>query len=173
VVSDTKKALLTLNWAVVEMERRYKSFADTQVRDIKAYNAQADEKMPYIVIVIDEISNLMMVAKADVEDVILRLAQKARACGIHMVLATQHPSVDVITANVKANIPSRIAFAVSSLTDSRTILDMGGAEKLLGNGDMLYYPLGANKPIRVQGAYISDEEVDRVTEFVKKQAKQL
>ena len=152
------------------MERRYKSFADTRVRDIKAYNAQAEEKMPYIVIVIDEMSDLMMVAKADVEDAILRLAQKARACGIHMVLATQRPSVDVITGIVKANIPSRIAFAVSSLTDSRTILDMGGAEKLLGKGDMLYYPIGANKPSRVQGAFVSDEELNRVTDFIKQQA---
>ncbi|MBO6038792.1 MAG: DNA translocase FtsK, partial [Acidaminococcaceae bacterium] len=156
VVTDAKKAASALHWAVGEMERRYKSFADTRVRDIKAYNAQAEEKMPYIVIVIDEMSDLMMVAKADVEDAILRLAQKARACGIHMVLATQRPSVDVITGIVKANIPSRIAFAVSSLTDSRTILDMGGAEKLLGKGDMLDYPIGANKPSRVQGAFVSD-----------------
>ena len=115
---------------------------------------------------------VLLLDKADVEEAILRLAQKARACGIHMVLATQRPSVDVITGIVKANVPSRIAFAVSSLTDSRTILDMGGAEKLLGNGDMLYYPLGAIKPVRVQGAYISDEEIDRVTDFVKAQAKQ-
>ena len=170
VVTDAKKAASALHWAVGEMERRYKSFADTRVRDIKAYNAQADEKMPYIVIVIDEMSDLMMVAKADVEDAILRLAQKARACGIHMVLATQRPSVDVITGIVKANIPSRIAFAVSSLTDSRTILDMGGAEKLLGKGDMLFYPIGANKPSRVQGAFVSDEELNRVTDFIKQQA---
>ena len=170
VVTDDKKAASALHWAVAEMERRYKSFADTRVRDIKAYNAQAEEKMPYIVIVIDEMSDLMMVAKADVEDAILRLAQKARACGIHMVLATQRPSVDVITGIVKANIPSRIAFAVSSLTDSRTILDMGGAEKLLGKGDMLYYPIGANKPSRVQGAFVSDEELNRVTDFIKQQA---
>ena len=170
VVTDAKKAASALHWAVGEMERRYKSFADTRVRDIKAYNAQAEEKMPYIVIVIDEMSDLMMVAKADVEDAILRLAQKARACGIHMVLATQRPSVDVITGIVKANIPSRIAFAVSSLTDSRTILDMGGAEKLLGKGDMLYYPIGTNKPSRVQGAFVSDEELNRVTDFIKQQA---
>ena len=170
VVTDAKKAASALHWAVGEMERRYKSFADTRVRDIKAYNAQAEEKMPYIVIVIDEMSDLMMVAKADVEDAILRLAQKARACGIHMVLATQRPSVDVITGIVKANIPSRIAFAVSSLTDSRTILDMGGAEKLLGKGDMLFYPIGANKPSRVQGAFVSDEELNRVTDFIKQQA---
>ena len=170
VVTDAKKAASALHWAVAEMERRYKSFADTRVRDIKAYNAQAAEKMPYIVIVIDEMSDLMMVAKADVEDAILRLAQKARACGIHMVLATQRPSVDVITGIVKANIPSRIAFAVSSLTDSRTILDMGGAEKLLGKGDMLFYPIGANKPLRVQGAFVSDEELNRVMEFIKQQA---
>ncbi|MBR0293746.1 MAG: DNA translocase FtsK [Acidaminococcaceae bacterium] len=170
VVTDAKKAASALHWAVAEMERRYKSFADTRVRDIKAYNAQAEEKMPYIVIVIDEMSDLMMVATADVEDAILRLAQKARACGIHMVLATQRPSVDVITGIVKANIPSRIAFAVSSLTDSRTILDMGGAEKLLGKGDMLYYPIGANKPSRVQGAFVSDEELNRVTDFIKQQA---
>ena len=170
VVTDAKKAASALHWAVREMERRYNSFADTRVRDIKSYNAQAEEKMPYIVVVIDEMSDLMMVAKADVEDAILRLAQKARACGIHMVLATQRPSVDVITGIVKANIPSRIAFAVSSLTDSRTILDMGGAEKLLGKGDMLYYPIGANKPSRVQGAFVSDEELNRVTDFIKKQA---
>ena len=170
VVTDAKKAASALHWAVAEMERRYQSFADTRVRDIKSYNAQAVEKMPFIVIVIDEMSDLMMVAKADVEDAILRLAQKARACGIHLVLATQRPSVDVITGIVKANIPSRIAFAVSSQTDSRTILDMGGAEKLLGKGDMLFYPIGSNKPLRVQGAFVSDEELNKVTDFIKEQA---
>lgn len=169
VVTDAKKAASALHWAVAEMERRYQSFADNRVRDIRAYNEQAVEKMPFIVIVIDEMSDLMMVAKADVEDAILRLAQKARACGIHLVLATQRPSVDVITGIVKANIPSRIAFAVSSQTDSRTILDMGGAEKLLGKGDMLFYPIGANKPLRVQGAFVSDAELNRVTDFVKAQ----
>lgn len=170
VITDAKKAASALSWAVAEMERRYKSFADTRVRDIKAYNAQAEEIMPFIVIVVNEISDLMMKAKFDTEDAILRLAQKARACGIHMVLATQRPSGDIITGIVKANIPSRITFAVSSLTDSRTILDMGGAEKLLGNGDMLYYPIGVVRPVRVQGAFISDEELNRVTDFIKQQA---
>ena len=170
VVTDAKKAASALHWAVAEMERRYQSFADNHVRDIRAYNEQAKEKMPFIVIVIDEMSDLMMVAKADVEDAILRLAQKARACGIHLVLATQRPSVDVITGIVKANIPSRIAFAVASLTDSRTILDMGGAEKLLGKGDMLFSPIGTNKPLRVQGAFVSDAELNRITEFIKNQA---
>ncbi len=170
VITDAKKAASALSWAVAEMERRYKAFADTRVRDIKAYNAQAEEKMPFIVIVVNEISDLMMKAKFDTEDAVLRLAQKARACGIHMVLATQHPSVDVITSIVRANVPSRIAFAVSSLTDSRTILDMGGVEKLLGNGDMLYYPIGIVRPVRVQGAFISDEELNRVTDFIKQQA---
>ena len=170
VITDAKKAASALSWAVAEMERRYKSFADTRVRDIKAYNAQAEEIMPFIVIVVNEISDLMMKAKFDTEDSILRLAQKARACGIHMVLATQRPSGDIITGIVKANIPSRITFAVSSLTDSRTILDMGGAEKLLGNGDMLYYPIGVVRPVRVQGAFISDEELNRVTDFIKQQA---
>ena len=170
VVTDAKKAASALHWAVAEMERRYQSFADNHVRDIRSYNEQAREKMPFIVIVIDEMSDLMMVAKADVEDAILRLAQKARACGIHLVLATQRPSVDVITGIVKANIPSRIAFAVASLTDSRTILDMGGAEKLLGKGDMLFSPIGTNKPLRVQGAFVSDAELNRVTEFIKNQA---
>lgn len=169
VVTDAKKAASALHWAVAEMERRYQSFADNRVRDIRAYNEQTADKMPFIVIVIDEMSDLMMVAKADVEDAILRLAQKARACGIHLVLATQRPSVDVITGIVKANIPSRIAFAVSSQTDSRTILDLGGAEKLLGKGDMLFYPIGANKPLRVQGAFVSDAELNRVTDFVKEQ----
>lgn len=170
VVTDAKKAASALHWAVAEMERRYQAFADNHVREIKSYNAQAVEKMPYIVIIIDELSDLMMVAKVDVEDAILRLAQKARAAGIHLILATQRPSVDVITGIVKANIPSRIAFAVSSQTDSRTILDMGGAEKLLGKGDMLFYPIGYNKPVRVQGAFVSDAELNRVVDFIVKQS---
>ncbi len=170
VVTEPKKAASALHWAVAEMERRYKAFADNHVREIKSYNAQAVEKMPYIVIIIDELSDLMMVAKVDVEDAILRLAQKARAAGIHLILATQRPSVDVITGIVKANIPSRIAFAVSSQTDSRTILDMGGAEKLLGKGDMLFYPIGYNKPVRVQGAFVSDAELNRIVDFIVKQS---
>lgn len=170
VVTEPKKAASALHWAVAEMERRYKAFADSRVRDIKTYNVQAAEKMPYIVIIIDELSDLMMVAKVDVEDAILRLAQKARAAGIHLILATQRPSVDVITGIVKANIPSRIAFAVSSQTDSRTIIDMGGAEKLLGKGDMLFYPMGYNKPVRVQGAFVSDDELNKIVDFIIKQS---
>lgn len=170
VVTDNKKAASALHWAVAEMERRYKAFADTHVRDINSYNEHAEEKMPFIVIIIDELADLMMVAKVDVEDAILRLAQKARAAGIHLILATQRPSVDVITGIVKANIPSRIAFAVSSQTDSRTILDMGGAEKLLGKGDMLFYPIGINKPVRVQGAFVTDDELNRIVDFIKEQA---
>ena len=170
VITEPKKAASALHWAVAEMERRYKAFADSRVRDIKTYNAQAAEKMPYIVIIIDELSDLMMVAKVDVEDAILRLAQKARAAGIHLILATQRPSVDVITGIVKANIPSRIAFAVSSQTDSRTIIDMGGAEKLLGKGDMLFYPMGYNKPVRVQGAFVSDDELNKIVDFIIKQS---
>lgn len=170
VVTDSKKAASALHWAVAEMERRYKAFADSHVRDINSYNEQAEEKMSFIVIIIDELADLMMVAKVDVEDAILRLAQKARAAGIHLILATQRPSVDVITGIVKANIPSRIAFAVSSQTDSRTILDMGGAEKLLGKGDMLFYPIGINKPVRVQGAFVSDDELNRIVNFIKEQA---
>ena len=170
VVTEPKKAASALHWAVAEMERRYKAFADNHVREIKSYNQQAAEKMPYIVIIIDELSDLMMVAKVDVEDAILRLAQKARAAGIHLILATQRPSVDVITGIVKANIPSRIAFAVSSQTDSRTILDMGGAEKLLGKGDMLFYPIGMNKPVRVQGAFVTDAELNKIVDFIVKQS---
>lgn len=170
VVTEPKKAASALHWAVAEMERRYKAFAESRVRDIKTFNAQAEEKMPYIVIIIDELSDLMMVAKVDVEDAILRLAQKARAAGIHLIIATQRPSVDVITGIVKANIPSRIAFAVSSQTDSRTILDMGGAEKLLGKGDMLFYPIGYNKPVRVQGAFVSDDELNKIVDFIIKQS---
>lgn len=170
VVTEPKKAASSLHWAVAEMERRYKLFADNHVREINSYNAQAQEKMPFIVIIIDELSDLMMVAKVDVEDAILRLAQKARAAGIHLILATQRPSVDVITGIVKANIPSRIAFAVSSQTDSRTIIDMGGAEKLLGKGDMLFYPIGFNKPVRVQGAFVTDAEINNIVDFIVQQS---
>lgn len=169
VITDEKKAASALRWAVGEMEQRYNSFVDTRVRDIKAYNAQAEEKMPFIVIVVNEISDLLMKFKYDTEDAILRLAQKARRCGIHMILATRYPSEDVIAGIVKSNIPSRIAFAVSSSKESHIILDMRGAEKLLGNGDMLYYPIGAIRPARVQGAFISGEELERVIGFVKQQ----
>lgn len=169
VVTDPKKAANALNWAVVEMNRRYKLFADTQVKDITSYNAKAEEKLPKIVIIIDELADLMMASANDVEDYICRLAQMARACGMHLIVATQRPSVDVITGVIKANIPSRIAFAVSSQTDSRTILDMGGAEKLLGKGDMLFYPLGAAKPVRLQGAFISEGESEKIINFVKSQ----
>ena len=170
VVTEPKKAASALHWAVAEMERRYNCFAESHVREINSYNAQAEEKMPLIVIIIDELSDLMMVAKVDVEDAILRLAQKARAAGIHLILATQRPSVDVITGIVKANIPSRIAFAVSSQTDSRTIIDMGGAEKLLGKGDMLFYPIGFNKPVRVQGAFVTDAELNKIVDFIVQQS---
>lgn len=170
VVTEPKKAASALHWAVAEMERRYQTFADSHVREINSYNAQAKEKMPFIVIIIDELSDLMMTAKVDVEEAILRLAQKARAAGIHLIIATQRPSVDVITGIVKANIPSRIAFAVSSQTDSRTILDMGGAEKLLGKGDMLFSPIGLNKPVRVQGAFVSDAELNKIVDFIVKQS---
>ena len=172
VVTDPKKAASALNWAVVEMNRRYKLFADTQVKDISSYNEKAEEKLPKIVIIIDELADLMMASANDVEDYICRLAQMARAAGMHLIVATQRPSVDVITGVIKANIPSRIAFAVSSQTDSRTILDMGGAEKLLGKGDMLFYPLGAAKPIRLQGAFISEGESEKVIDFVKSQIKE-
>ena len=169
VVTDPKKAANALNWAVVEMNRRYKLFADNQVKDITSYNEKSEEKLPKIVIIIDELADLMMVSSNDVEDYICRLAQMARAAGMHLIVATQRPSVDVITGVIKANIPSRIAFAVSSQTDSRTILDMGGAEKLLGKGDMLFYPLGAAKPVRLQGAFISENESEKVIDFVKDQ----
>lgn len=171
VVTDPKKATNALNWAVQEMTRRYKTFAENGVRDIDGYNQKnSDNKIPYIVIIIDELADLMMVAPNDVEDAICRLAQMARAAGLHLIIATQRPSVDVITGVIKANIPSRIAFAVASQADSRTILDMGGAEKLLGKGDMLFYPVGANKPVRVQGAFISEKEIERVVTFIKEQA---
>ena len=169
VVTDPKKAANALNWAVVEMNRRYKLFAENQVKDITSYNEKAEEKLPKIVIIIDELADLMMACANDVEDYICRLAQMARAAGMHLIIATQRPSVDVITGVIKANIPSRIAFAVSSQTDSRTILDLGGAEKLLGKGDMLFYPLGASKPVRLQGAFISESESERVIDFIKNQ----
>ena len=174
VVTDAKKAASVLNWSVQEMEKRYAKFAETGVRDMERFNAaKPDEKMPAIVIIIDELADLMMVAPHDVEDAICRLAQKARAAGIHLVLATQRPSVDVITGIIKANIPSRISFAVSSQIDSRTILDMSGAEKLLGKGDMLFYPVGSAKPQRVQGAFVSDEEVERLLDFIRSQGQQM
>ncbi|GAB4257347.1 FtsK/SpoIIIE family DNA translocase [Thermincola ferriacetica] len=177
VVTEAKKAAGSLRWVVREMEKRYEKFAQAGVKDIKRYNnlIQSEgyegekEPLPFIVVVIDELADLMMVAPADVEDAICRLAQMARAAGIHLVVATQRPSVDVITGLIKANIPSRIAFAVSSSTDSRTILDMSGAEKLLGKGDMLFFPVGAPKPVRVQGAYLSDKEVEALVDYLKKQ----
>ena len=172
VVTDPKKAAGALCWAVGEMLNRYKMFAATGTRDLEGYNrlAAAREElrpMPQIVIIIDELADLMMAAPKDVEDYICRLAQMARAAGMHLVIATQRPSVDVITGLIKANIPSRISFAVSSQIDSRTILDMGGAEKLLGRGDMLYYPVGSSKPTRVQGCFVTDSEVERVVTFIK------
>ena len=170
VVTDMKKAAAVLRWAVREMEARYKAFAASGKRDIKSYNeAHPKAAMPLIVLIIDELADLMMTAPDDIEESISRLAQMARAAGIHMVLATQRPSVNVITGSIKANVPSRISFAVGSQIDSRTILDMAGAEKLLGKGDMLFAPIGANKPIRVQGAFISDDEVEHLVEFVKAQ----
>lgn len=176
VVSDPRKASGALGWAVKEMLNRYKTFSDNNVRDISGYNECIKDKpdtqrMPQILIFIDELSDLMMAAPNEVEDSICRLAQMARAAGIHLVIATQRPSVDVITGIIKANIPSRIALSVSSQVDSRTILDMVGAEKLLGNGDMLYYPVGTAKPIRIQGCYTSDKEVETVVNFIKDQEK--
>lgn len=172
VVTEPRKAAGALGAAVNEMEKRYHTFAENNVRNIKGYNQMAAEtpgmeKMPYIVIIIDELADLMMTAGKEVEDYICRIAQKARAAGMHLIIATQRPSVDVITGLIKANIPSRIAFAVSSQIDSRTILDSGGAEKLLGMGDMLFWPVGANKPIRIQGAYVHDEEISGVLNFIK------
>ena len=173
VVTDPRKASMALKKVVQEMENRYQLFAKTGTRDIERYNQlmemQGQKPLPYIVVIIDELADLMMVAPGDVEEAISRLAQMARAAGIHLIIATQRPSVDVITGLIKANIPSRIAFGVSSQVDSRTILDMAGAEKLLGRGDMLYYPVGYPKPVRVQGAFISDREVEAVVSFVKSQ----
>jgi S-DNA-T family DNA segregation ATPase FtsK/SpoIIIE len=181
VVTNPKKAAQALQKVVSEMERRYELFSHTGTRNIEGYNeyvkrhnSEEDAQqplLPYIVVIVDELADLMMVASSDVEDAITRLAQMARAAGIHLIIATQRPSVDVITGVIKANIPSRIAFAVSSMTDSRTILDMGGAEKLLGRGDMLFLPVGASKPVRVQGAFLSDEEVEEIVEFVIGQQK--
>lgn len=173
VVTDPKKAAGALNWAVQEMVNRYNLFATKGVRDIRGYNEllQAEGEdgiLPQIVIIIDELADLMMVAPNEVEDAICRLAQMARAAGMHLIIATQRPSVDVVTGIIKANIPSRIAFTVSSQVDSRTILDMAGAEKLLGKGDMLYFPIGESKPIRVQGTFVTDKEIESVVEFVKK-----
>ena len=177
VVTDPKKAAGALNWAVAEMTKRYEKFAELNVRDMKSYNAKIaaceyesteHQKLPQIVIIVDELADLMMVASNEVEDAICRLAQLARAAGIHLVIATQRPSVNVITGLIKANIPSRIAFSVSSGVDSRTIIDMNGAEKLLGKGDMLFYPTGIQKPLRVQGAFVSDQEVNAVVEFLTK-----
>ena len=174
VVTDPKKASSVLNWAVQEMEKRYSIFANHGVRDIKTFNRRyPDEKIPFIIIVIDELADLMMVSPRDVEDAICRILQKARAAGIHMILATQRPSVNVITGIIKANLPSRISFAVSSQVDSRTILDRGGAETLLGKGDMLFSPQGAAKPIRVQGAFISDEEVEMLLDYIRAQGQEI
>jgi len=174
VVTDPKKASGALNWAVQEMESRYNAFAETGCRDLKGYNRHLSEQdgqtLPQIVIIIDELADLMMTCKGEVEEAICRLAQKARAAGLHLIVATQRPSVDVITGLIKANIPSRLAFAVSSGTDSRTVLDMHGAEKLLGRGDMLFLPRGQAKPIRVQGCFISDKEVEQLVSFLKAQA---
>lgn len=179
VVTDPKKASAALHWAVSEMEDRYRKFADLNVRDLKGYNKkiegmdenseEASGKLPQIVIIVDELADLMMVSPGEVEESICRLAQLARACGIHLIIATQRPSVDVITGLIKANMPSRVAFAVSSGVDSRTILDMVGAEKLLGKGDMLFYPQGYTKPARIQGAFVSDKEVSDVVDFLKNQ----
>lgn len=179
VVTNPRKAAQALQKVVAEMEKRYELFASMGMRNIDGYNAHVEQynretgennpTLPYIVVIVDELADLMMVASNEVEDAIIRLAQTARAAGIHMILATQRPSVDVITGIIKANVPSRIAFAVSSGTDSRTIIDANGAEKLLGRGDMLYMPMGENKPIRVQGAFLTDEEVERIVDFVKNQ----
>lgn len=176
VITDVKAATAALKWAVSEMEDRYEKFVDAGVRDIKRYNEKMareeneENKMPFLVIVIDELADLMMASPQDVEDAICRIAQKARACGIHLLLATQRPSVDVITGLIKANIPSRIAFSVSSQVDSRTIIDTNGAERLLGKGDMLFIENGSGKSIRLQGAFVSDEEIERVTHYVRKLA---
>ncbi|PEA59302.1 cell division protein FtsK [Bacillus thuringiensis] len=177
VITDVKAATAALKWAVDEMERRYELFAHAGARDLTRYNTIVSERdipgetLPYIVIVIDELADLMMVAPGDVEEAICRIAQKARACGIHLLVATQRPSVDVITGLIKSNIPTRIAFTVSSQVDSRTIIDIGGAEKLLGRGDMLFLGNGTSKPVRVQGVYVSDDEIEKTVDHVRKQMK--
>lgn len=184
VVTDPKKAAGALNWAVSEMTDRYNKFADYHVRDIKGYNAKVEkaipvegqeipEKLPQIVIIVDELADLMMAAPGEVEDAICRLAQLARAAGLHLIIATQRPSVNVITGLIKANMPSRIAFSVSSGVDSRTILDMNGAEKLLGKGDMLFYPQGYQKPARLQGSFVSDKEVADVVKYLSENSKDI
>ena len=174
VVTDPRKAAGALNWAVTEMLNRYNLFAKENVRDLESYNEamseRGEKKLPKIVIIIDELADLMIASPKEVEEYICRLAQLERAAGMHLIIATQRPSVDVITGLIKANVPSRIAFAVSSQIDSRTILDIAGAEKLLGKGDMLYAPVGMSKPIRVQGAFISDKEVERIVSFLKNNA---
>ena len=175
VVSDPKKAAGALHWAVTEMERRYTLIEEAGVRDIKAYNNVTKddpekEYLPQIIIIIDELADLMMTSPDDVEASICRIAQKARAAGMHLILGTQRPSVNVITGTIKANIPSRIAFTVASQTDSRVVLDMAGAEKLIGRGDMLYAPVGAMKPQRVQGAFVSEKEVMAIVDFIKRQS---
>ncbi|MBQ6448552.1 DNA translocase FtsK [Cytobacillus oceanisediminis] len=177
VITDVKTATAALKWAVEEMERRYELLAHVGVRDISKYNQLAEEhkryseKLPYLVIIIDELADLMMMAPADVEEAISRIAQKARACGIHLLIATQRPSVDVITGLIKANVPTRIAFSVSSQIDSRTVIDISGAEKLLGKGDMLFLENGTSKPVRLQGTYVSDEEIDQVVAHVRRERK--
>jgi len=175
VVTDPLKAADVLHKVVLEMESRYREFARTRVRNIEGYNKIAEKdpdykELPYIVVIIDELADLMMVSSKEVEESIARIAQKARAAGIHMIIATQRPSVDVITGVIKTNIPSRIAFAVSSSVDSRTILDKSGAETLLGKGDMLYLSADSSKPVRIQGAFLSDDEVEKVVDFVKSQS---
>ncbi|EDL65292.1 DNA translocase FtsK, partial [Bacillus sp. SG-1] len=175
VITDVKAATAALKWAVEEMERRYELFAHTGVRDIGRYNLKAErngeksQKLPYLVIVIDELADLMMMSPADVEEAICRIAQKARACGIHLIIATQRPSVDVITGLIKANVPTRVAFSVSSGVDSRTIIDSSGAEKLLGKGDMLFLENGSSKPVRLQGTFVSDDEIDEIVNHVREQ----
>jgi S-DNA-T family DNA segregation ATPase FtsK/SpoIIIE len=175
VLVESHQAAAALRWAVAEMDRRYKMFSAEGVRNIAAYNEKASQRqaraLPYVVIVIDELADLMMVAAGEIEELICRIAQLARAVGIHLIIATQRPSTDIITGLIKANIPSRIAFAVGSQVDSRVILDSGGAEKLLGRGDMLYQPVDAGKPTRIQGAFVSDPEVDAVVKFWSSQGK--